>query len=48
MKSLAGRAADFLVFDANPLNDIRNMRRIARVYQGRRARSRGASWTMDQ
>jgi imidazolonepropionase-like amidohydrolase len=28
----AGKAADFLVLDANPLDDIRNMRRIARVY----------------
>jgi imidazolonepropionase-like amidohydrolase len=27
-----GKAADFLVLDANPLDDIRNMRRIARVY----------------
>jgi imidazolonepropionase-like amidohydrolase len=28
----AGKAADFLVLDANPLDDIRNMRRIAKVY----------------
>lgn len=28
----AGNAADFLVLDANPLDDIRNTRRIARVY----------------
>ena len=27
-----GKAADFIVLDANPLDDIRNMRRIARVY----------------
>jgi imidazolonepropionase-like amidohydrolase len=27
-----GKAADFLVLDANPLDDIRNMRKIARVY----------------
>jgi imidazolonepropionase-like amidohydrolase len=27
-----GKAADFLVLDANPLDDIRNTRRIARVY----------------
>jgi imidazolonepropionase-like amidohydrolase len=27
-----GKAADFLVLEANPLDDIRNMRRIARVY----------------
>jgi imidazolonepropionase-like amidohydrolase len=28
----AGKAADFLVLDADPLDDIRNTRRIARVY----------------
>jgi len=28
----AGKAADFLVLDANPLDDIRNMRRISKVY----------------
>ncbi len=28
----AGKAADFLVLDANPLDDIRNMRKINRVY----------------
>jgi imidazolonepropionase-like amidohydrolase len=27
-----GKAADFLVLDANPLDDIRNTRKIARVY----------------
>ena len=27
-----GKSADFIVLDANPLDDIRNMRRIARVY----------------
>jgi imidazolonepropionase-like amidohydrolase len=27
-----GKAADFLVLDANPLDDIRNLRRIARVF----------------
>jgi len=27
-----GKSADFLVLDANPLDDIRNTRRIARVY----------------
>jgi hypothetical protein len=32
LKSLAARAADSLVFDAKPLEDIRTMRRIARVY----------------
>jgi imidazolonepropionase-like amidohydrolase len=31
-KSLAGRSADFLVLDADPLEDIRTMCRIARVY----------------
>jgi imidazolonepropionase-like amidohydrolase len=28
----AGRSADFLVLDANPLDDITNTRRIASVY----------------
>jgi len=27
-----GKSADFIVLDANPLDDIRNTRRIARVY----------------
>jgi imidazolonepropionase-like amidohydrolase len=27
-----GKSADFLVLDANPLDDIRNMRKISRVY----------------
>lgn len=27
-----GKSADFMVLDANPLDDIRNVRRIARVY----------------
>lgn len=27
-----GKSADFLVLDANPLDDIRNTRRIASVY----------------
>jgi imidazolonepropionase-like amidohydrolase len=27
-----GKSADFLVLDANPLDDINNTRRIARVY----------------
>lgn len=32
----AGKRADFLVLDANPLQDIRNTRRIAKIYvQGR-------------
>ncbi len=30
----AGKRADFLVLEANPLDDIRNLRRIARVYLG--------------
>ncbi|PYS28860.1 MAG: hypothetical protein DMG11_11280 [Acidobacteria bacterium] len=28
----AGKSADFLVLDANPLDDIKNTRRIADVY----------------
>jgi imidazolonepropionase-like amidohydrolase len=28
----AGRSADFIVLDANPLDDIKNTRRISRVY----------------
>ena len=27
-----GKAADFIVLDANPLDDIRNLRRINKVY----------------
>jgi imidazolonepropionase-like amidohydrolase len=27
-----GKAADLLVLDANPLDDIRNLRQISRVY----------------
>jgi imidazolonepropionase-like amidohydrolase len=27
-----GKSADFLVLDANPLDDIRNTRRISRIY----------------
>ena len=27
-----GKSADFIVLDANPLDDIRNLRRIARIY----------------
>ena len=30
----AGKRADFLVLDANPLDDIRNTRRIAAIYVG--------------
>jgi len=29
---VAGKSADFVVFDANPLDDIRNTQRIARVF----------------
>ena len=28
----AGKGADFIVLDANPLDDIRNTRRISQVY----------------
>ena len=28
----AGKSADFIVLDANPLDDIKNTRRIASVY----------------
>ena len=28
----AGKSADFIVLDANPLDDIKNTRRIANVY----------------
>jgi imidazolonepropionase-like amidohydrolase len=28
----AGKSADFVVLDANPLDDIHNTRKIARVY----------------
>ena len=28
----AGKSADFVVLDANPLDDIRNTRKISRVY----------------
>ena len=37
----AGRSADFIVLDANPLDDITNTRRIASVYLQGRAVSRG-------
>lgn len=30
--NLAGKTADFLVLDANPLDDIRNTRKISAVY----------------
>jgi imidazolonepropionase-like amidohydrolase len=38
----AGKAADFIVLDANPLDDITNTRRIAAVYLGGVAVDRGA------
>jgi imidazolonepropionase-like amidohydrolase len=37
-----GKSADFLVLDANPLDDIRNTRRIARIYIGGREVDRAA------
>jgi imidazolonepropionase-like amidohydrolase len=44
----AGKSADFIVLDANPLDDIRNTRRIAQVYvRGRHVdrASLSRSWT---
>lgn len=44
----AGKSADFLVLDANPLQDIDNTRRIARVYLRGKALDRAAmraAWT---
>ena len=39
----AGREADFIVLDANPLDDILNTRRISSVYlQGKGSRSKGS------
>jgi imidazolonepropionase-like amidohydrolase len=38
----AGKSADFVVLDANPLDDIRNTRKIARVYLGGRMLDREA------
>ena len=38
----AGKSADFIVLDANPLDDIRNTRKIARVYLGGRLLDRDA------
>src|SRR5262249_34182376 len=38
----AGKSADFVVLDANPLDDIRNTRRIANVYLRGRALDRDA------
>jgi imidazolonepropionase-like amidohydrolase len=37
-----GRSADFPVLDANPLDDIRNSRRIAQVYLRGELIDRGA------
>ena len=40
----AGKSADFVVLDANPLDDITNTRRISNVYlRGHRDRSRQAA-----
>jgi len=38
----AGKSADFIVLDANPLDDITNTRRIASVYLRGAAVDRGA------
>ena len=38
----AGKSADFLVLDANPLEDINNTRRIAKVYRRGRELGRAA------
>ena len=38
----AGKQADFVVLDANPLDDILNTRRISRVYLGGREVDREA------
>src|SRR5207302_642924 len=38
----AGKSADFVVLDANPLDDIRNTRTIAGVYLGGRRLDRDA------
>ena len=44
----AGKSADFVVLDANPLDDITNTRKIARVYLRGTAVDRAAlkaGWT---
>ena len=44
----AGKSADFVVLDANPLDDITNTRKIARVYMRGTAVDRAAlktGWT---
>ena len=44
----AGKSADFIVLDANPIDDIPNTRRIAQVYvRGRRVdrASLSRNWT---
>jgi imidazolonepropionase-like amidohydrolase len=38
----AGKSADFIVLDANPLDDIHNTRKIASVYLGGRRLDREA------
>ena len=38
----AGKRADFLVLDGNPLDDIRNTRRIARMFIGGKEIDRAA------
>jgi adenine deaminase len=44
----AGRTADFIVLDANPLEDIRNTRRISAAYLRGQAVDRAAMLAVDR